>query len=168
MDKYEKLRSLHLLFKDGVLTEEEYAIEKNKIMRGSSMTINDMYSSAESIDDQGRAQPSGPTIIRPQSHQGPPVQHTIIYPPPTQNKRANGVAIPGFIFALIGIIPYATIVFTPIGIILCFIGVALNGKKYKKGLAIAGLVISLLTLCFWVLVVFTVYNYSLDRGFNFY
>ena len=168
MDKYEKLRSLHQLMKDGAITEEEYEVEKNKLMSSTPITLNERYASADLEKAQDFTRTPSPTISNPQSYQGPPVQNTIIYPAPVQNRRAGGVAVTGFIFALIGIIPYLSVLFVPIGIILCFIGVTLNAKKYKKGLAIAGLTIGLLTLFIWVLIIFFIFNYSKGRRLDIY
>jgi hypothetical protein len=168
MDKYEKLRSLHQLMKDGAITAEEYEAEKIKLMTGTSMTLNESYASDNLKKSQDFSAASSPTISSPQSYQGAPIQNTIIYPAPAQNRRASGAAVTGFIFTLIGIIPYLSILFIPIGIILCFIGVTLNGKKYKKGLAIAGLVIGLLVLFAWALVIFFIYNHSNGRHLDIY
>lgn len=162
MDKYEKLKSLHQLLKEGVLSEEEYAVEKAKLMGKTSMTINEMYASgsAPNNSEQRSSQPA--------SYQGPAIHKTIVYAQPSETRRANGVAITGFIFTLIGTIPYIGLLFNPIGIILCFIGVAMNGRKYKRGLAIAGLIIGLVTLIVWFLVIFVFYNYSHGRYFEFF
>jgi hypothetical protein len=97
----------------------------------------------------------------PQTH----VHNNITYVQP-KGKRANGFAITGFIFSLIGIIPYLGIIFLPFALILSIVGLCLNGKKYKKGLAIAGLIISLLVILAWVAIFFLV-NQAYERTYDY-
>lgn len=69
----------------------------------------------------------------------------------TQPSRANAFAILGFIFAF---------VISPLGLIFSIIGLSkakkMGGKQ--KGLAVAGLIISLIGIISWVLIIATVWG----------
>ena len=80
---------------------------------------------------------------------GQPVQPTpvVIMTQPTQNKRANGAAIAGFVLGLLScIIPYVGVVLGIIGLILSIVGlVKKNSCHSGGGFAIAGLILSILS-----------------------
>ena len=66
---------------------------------------------------------------------------------PKANAKANVYAIVSFVFAILGIFPCLIILSAPVSLLgLLFAITALIKKTDKKGFAIAGLIINLLTL----------------------
>lgn len=91
------------------------------------------------LQQQNQNQPSSTTVIVNQTE-----------------KRSNGVGIAGFILALLGVIfswiPILNWILWIIGLILSFVGVF----KKPKGLAIAGLCLSLLGIILIIAVIGTI------------
>lgn len=86
-------------------------------------------------------------------------------------KQKNTVGLIGFIVAIVGLvfacIPGALIVgwvLLPVGFILSIVGLCLSGKK--KGLSIAGLIISVVGTIIGFVVFFTVVVTSFDEAFS--
>lgn len=123
------------------------------------VSLNDQYAKQQEQATYIEAEPVRQQYQPQQTH----VHNNITYAPP-RGKRANGFAITGFIFSLIGIIPWIGWILLPFGLILSIVGLCLNGKKYKKGLAVAGLIISLIVIAAWVVIFFFVSEaYDYDR-----
>ena len=74
---------------------------------------------------------------------------TIIRPPSNRNGRATT----GFVFSMIGLIPVLGFVFAIIGLIFSIRGITASGSRNGKGrgLAISGLIVSLINLMLYVL-----------------
>ncbi|HZV33259.1 MAG TPA: GYF domain-containing protein [Verrucomicrobiae bacterium] len=76
------------------------------------------------------------------------------YVPPTPyvpSSRTNGMAVTGFLFSLLGIPCCMTILFPVLGLIFSMVALgqtSRNGAENGRGLAVAGLVISIVTLLF--------------------
>jgi hypothetical protein len=176
MDKYDRIQELHQLMKDGILTEQEFAEEKLKVMKSEPDVAAAETTSSKGVPRPAPVQPSIPVqtpsaAVRPQPNYPPQQyqqapQQTIVFPNAPVAKRHSGVGITGFIFALLTLIPiYTSPFFAFIGLILCIIGVSLNGQTYSKGLAIAGLIISILALIGWIVLIIFVASqgYGLRR-----
>ncbi|MBL4703066.1 MAG: SHOCT domain-containing protein [Flavobacteriales bacterium] len=159
MDKFDKIKELHQLMQDGALTEAEFNAEKKKLIADEPEVLE-----AEIVADLPATRPktihqsfqhesqqtAQATFVQQSSYQAPP-EPTIIYPNTIGVKRGNGFGTTGFIFSLLSIIPVVGPLFGIIAFILSIIGLCLNGRKYKKGLAIAGLIISIITVLGWIL-----------------
>lgn len=62
-------------------------------------------------------------------------------------KKSNGAGIAGFVISLVaGFNWYLTLPLGIVGLILSIVGMAKPSKTHKKGLAIAGLIISILVI----------------------
>jgi hypothetical protein len=94
------------------------------------------------LQQQNQNQPSSTTVIVNQTNQ--------------TEKRSNGIGTAGFILALLGVIfswiPILNWILWIIGLILSFVGVF----KKPKGLAIAGLCLSLLGIILIIAVIGTI------------
>jgi hypothetical protein len=70
-------------------------------------------------------------------------------------KRTNGMAITGFVFSLLGLVCCSCGVFPALGLIFSIVGLIQTNRDPRqdgRGLAVAGIIISLLVL-FWAIVV---------------
>ncbi len=70
-----------------------------------------------------------------------------------EKKPVNSLGIAGFIVSLVSVIAGSTFVVPLVGLILSAIGVAQREKYSSSGFATAGLIISIVTLVFWVLMI---------------
>lgn len=100
----------------------------------------------------------------------PPTQPQYAAPAPAE-KQKNTIGLIGFIVAVVGLIfaciPGALIVgwiLLPVGFILSIVGLCLSGKK--KGLSIAGLIISVVGTIIGFVVFSTVVVTSIDEAFS--
>ena len=72
-------------------------------------------------------------------------QKVVQQQPQPPQKKANGFGIAGFILSLLGGFNWhLTLPFGLIALILSIVGLSMSSKKYKKGLATAGLIISII------------------------
>ena len=72
-------------------------------------------------------------------------QKVVQQQPQPPQKKVNGFGIAGFILSLLGGFNwYITLPFGLIALILSIAGLSMSSKKYKKGLATAGLIISII------------------------
>ena len=182
MDKFDKIKELHQLKIDGVLTEVEFESEKQKIISAEtestpvevvenlapvhSRTLNESYAPSAAP----RPIPAGAYQQQSAAPHQAPIHQTIIYPAHPR-KKSNGVGITGFVFAMISLVPYITSPFFAIvGLILSIIGVCLNGKTHKKGLALAGLIVTFLVILGWAVLLIFLANESsyYRRGYSDY
>lgn len=90
------------------------------------------------------------------------VKTTIVYPNETasSNEKYNGMAIAGFVLGIVNIWFGAVFVVGVIGLILSIMGnnqIKLNGGK-GKGLAVAGIVINIITLSLYLLIYLLVFG----------
>ena len=75
----------------------------------------------------------------------------------TEKKPVNGLGIAGFIVSIVSLWSGAFFGIVPLaGLILSAIGVAQRDKYSSSGFATAGLIISIVTLVFWILMLILV------------
>ena len=107
--------------------------------------------------------PPAPPQSAPQSYQQPfPQAYPQPHPAPAapRGRRNNGMGTAGFVLSLLALVlcwvPIADIILFLLGLIFSIVGVSL--KNRKKGLAIAGLVISVVVLFIIFLVIASIGN----------
>jgi hypothetical protein len=117
---HSKLEKIQDLKEKGILTNEEFIIEKNKILN--------------------------PQPVKKQVAPVRRTQQQVVQQMPFE-KKPNGFGIAGFIIALVGGFNwYLTIPFGFLGLIFSIIGLSQNSQTHKQGLAVAGLIISIILL----------------------
>jgi len=118
MDKYEQLNKIQKLKEQGVLSEEEFNIEKNKILNLTVPVQNKPVQKSQQVITE---------------------------------KKTNSAGIVGFILSLLGGFNwYLTLPLGIIAFIFSLVGVSKNSKTHKKGLAITGLIFSILLILFGI------------------
>ncbi len=70
-----------------------------------------------------------------------------------EKKPVNGIGIAGFVLSIISVWGGSVFIVPLVGLILSAIGVAQRKKYSANGFATAGLVISIVTLVFWLILV---------------
>jgi hypothetical protein len=152
--KVDKLKEIGGLLSSGAITQEEFVrlkaellIDKAPVSKSSD--VNDMYAEHPG---QNKSIPQG-NNTHEQSRQSVVVHHH------APEKKANGFGITGFVLALVGgFIWFLAIPFAVLGLIFSIIGMSKSSTTHKKGLAIAGFVISLVLLLVMILFFLVVVN----------
>lgn len=85
-------------------------------------------------------------------YETPNVSKTVVHQSQSLDvKKPNGFGIAGFIGSIVGGVFWPVAV---VGLVLSIIGVSQSSQKYRKGLAIAGLVISIVAIIGWAIIIF--------------
>jgi hypothetical protein len=104
----------------------------------------------------------------PSDHQGsrygpgPEMYPTEYYGPPMIVLRTNGMAVAGLVLGILSVVlvwaPVLDLILPPLGIAFSIIGLTQCVRRHQpgKGMAIAGLVCSLLSAIFWTFIVIAV------------
>lgn len=86
-------------------------------------------------------------------------------PQSTTTKKANGAGIAGFVIALVGGFNwYISLPFGIIGLIFSIVGMSKPKEQYKRGLAIAGLVVSIILILVGIAFYFRLMTFKDSTG----
>jgi hypothetical protein len=154
--KVDKLKEIGELLSSGAITQAEFVRLKSELLiekepAHQTRDVNEMYTQQNA---QKRTAP-------PRNNDEFRDARSVVIHHNSMEKKANGFGITGFVLALIGgFVWYLAIPFAVLGLIFSIIGMSMSGKTHKKGLAIAGFVISLVLLLIMIIFILLLANSS--------
>ena len=149
------LNSTYGTYVNGTLVQDSIWLNLGDLVRIGNTTLpwNDYFTDSKPPQTYQPPQPSQPY---PQSYQQPQPQH---YPQPTpvqmvpRGRAKNGMGTAGFVLSLLALllcwVPIVDVILFILGLVFSIVGI--SRKNREKGLAIAGLVISIVIFFIFIM-----------------